>query len=120
MAALTVKNIANVLLDLSTADCYSLGVQLDIPTNKLRDIELEAVEKRKLKMIEIWLESDLKCTWEKLACALEKINKKVMAQRVRSIPMKHLSSGYESDSVISQDLDGLADTHKLQDRQSGT
>lgn len=109
MAALTVKNVTNALMDLSTVDCYSLGVQLDIPSNKLCDIELEAVEKRKLKMIEMWLESDSKCTWEKLACALEKINKKVMAQKVRSIPMQHLSSGYESESVTSQDLDGLAD-----------
>ena len=120
---LTVKNVVNVLQELSAGDCYCLGIQLDIKTSKLRDLERGPVEMFKPRMIEIWLESDQQCGWETLASALDVLEKKVLAKTVRSKLRKRLSSGYESDSVASQGLNGTTDQRssgrRLQDMRSG-
>jgi len=121
---LTVKDVDNVLWKLSAPDCYKLGIHLDIKPSKLRDLQLQGpAETFKLKVIETWLESDLQCSWEKLASSLEALDMNVLAAAVRSRLRKRLSSGYESDSVTSQDLNGTADRRgsgrRLQDMRSG-
>jgi len=121
---LTVKDVDNVLRKFSATDCYKLGIQLDIEPSKLRDLQQQGpVETFKLKVIETWLESDLQCSWEKLASALKALDMNVLAATVRTRLRKRLSSGYESDSVTSQDLNGTADQRgsgrRLQDMRSG-
>ena len=123
---LTVKDVDNVLQELSAPACYKLGIHLDIKPSKLHDLQVQPpalAEMFKLKVIETWLESDLQCSWEKLASALEALDMNVLAATVRSRLRKRLSSGYESDSVTSQDLNGTADRRgsgrRLQDMRSG-
>ena len=116
------KNVDNVLRKLSVPNFYRLGIHLDIEPSKLHDLQSPA-EMFKLKVIETWLESDQQCSWEKLASALEALDMNVLAARVRSRLRKRLSSGYESDSVTSLDLNGTPDQRgsgrRLQDMRSG-
>ena len=126
---LTVQNVDHLLQEVSAAECYGLGIQLGIEPSKLHDLELGPVQKFRPKMIEIWLEGDPQHSWEKLACALKRVNKNVLAENVlaehaRSLQRKRLSSGYGSDSGTSKDLDEPRGsgpfTRKLQDMRSGT
>ena len=54
---------------------FFLGIQLDIPTSVLKQLELQydSFERLKTEVIEIWLHNDPEPTWNKLAQALEDI-----------------------------------------------
>ena len=52
---------------------FFLGIQLDIPTSVLKQLELryDSFERLKTEVMEIWLHNDPEPTWNKLAQALE-------------------------------------------------
>ena len=66
---------------------YNIGLELDIVTSKLRiiqnDTRFPGVEEKCREVLNLWLESDLSATWEKLCKALERIDQSVLAKDIR-------------------------------------
>ena len=80
---------------------YSLGQALGISVQELENIQkTEAnVFKCKAQMFRLWLQNDQEASWEKLAIALEDINKTGLAIELRSHHCNNaniVSSGYGS------------------------
>ena len=77
---------------------FSLGQALGVSVQELENIqESEAsLGSRKSKMFELWIQSDPAASYEKLATALEKINKTELANDIRSFDADFGSSGYGS------------------------
>ena len=96
---------------------YSLGQALGMNTEELESIQkTEAnVFKCKAQMFRLWLQSDPVVSWEKLAIALEDINKADLASEVRSHHCADIvSSGYVSlESSISSVLSNKDETDGL-------
>lgn len=67
----TTKNILNTLKDV--VDWKSLGIQLDISSSKLNEIDHDnrgQVAGCKRDLVQFWLDSDGSCSWIKLSDAL--------------------------------------------------
>jgi hypothetical protein len=62
---------------------HDLGLLIGLPESELALIDMHPVEDRLRKMLSKWLQFDSEASWEKLATALEKIGKKVIAANVR-------------------------------------
>ena len=66
---------------------YDIGLELDIVTSKLRiirnDTRFPGFEDKCQEMLNLWLESDISATWEKLCKALERIDQSVLAKDIR-------------------------------------
>ena len=96
---------------------YSLGQALGMNTEELESIQkTEAnVFKCKAQMFRLWLQSDPVASWEKLATALEDINKTELANYVQSHHCADIvSSGYVSvESSISSALSNKDETDGL-------
>ena len=77
---------------------FSLGQALGVSVQELENIqESEAsLGSRKSKMFELWIQSDPAASYEKLATALEEINKTELANDIRSFDADFGSSGYGS------------------------
>ena len=67
-------------------DWQGLGLQLRLTYSELKIIEVENrgnVRKSLRKMLDVWLESNPNSSWEQIVEALEKINKKTLAVRLK-------------------------------------
>ena len=64
-------------------ECHDLGLQLGLPESKLALIDKHPVEDHLRMMLSEWLQFDPEASWEKLATALSKIEKNVIAANVR-------------------------------------
>ena len=86
---------------------YSLGQALGISIQELENIQKTEAKsfKRKTQMFRLWMQNDQAASWEKLAIALEEINKTELASELRSHHCNDellVSSGYGSvESSIS-------------------
>ena len=66
------------------AEWRDLGLQLGLPDATLASIAMHPdIEGHRRMMLSKWLESDLEASWEKLADALNKIGKNVIADNIR-------------------------------------
>ena len=89
---------------------YSLGQALGISVQELENIQKTEPNafKCKAQMFRLWLQNDPVASWEKLATALQDINKTDLASEVQShhwTDAEIVSSGYESvESSISSVL----------------
>ena len=89
---------------------YSLGQALGISVQELENIQKTEANafKCKVQMFRQWLQNDPVASWEKLATALEDINRTDLASEIRSHHCNDadiVSSGYESvESSISSVL----------------
>ena len=84
---------------------YSLGQALGMDTEELDNIQKTEANafKCKAQMFRLWLQKDQAASWEKVATALENINKTEVANELRSHHCTDIvSSGYGSvESSIS-------------------
>ena len=68
---------------------YNIGLELDIVTSKLRNIQynskLPRFEEKCQEMLNLWLESDTSATWEKLCVALERTDQSVLAEELKKL-----------------------------------
>ena len=72
-------------------DWKSLGIELDIDSTKLSEIERNCrgtVGDCRMSMVELWLNSDTSASWNNLATALDNISQNVKAQEVRELGKK--------------------------------
>ena len=66
------------------AEWRDLGLQLGLPDATLASIAMHPdIEGHRRTMLSKWLESDLEASWEKLADALDRIGKNVIAANIR-------------------------------------
>ena len=80
---LTVRNISNILVEV--VNWYQFGIALGMKSYKLEEIRhnrMGDVQLSKLSMFDIWLRSDLKASWEKIADALRELGLDVLAEKV--------------------------------------
>ena len=82
-AVLSVKNLFNVTKEVT--NWYTLGLQLDIPTHKLQNIQHDhrTLENSKHEMLHFWVHSDPEASWGKLATAVEKMEFRRISKRIR-------------------------------------
>ena len=75
---------------------YSLRQVLGMSVQELESIQKTEANafKCKAQMFRLWLQNDPVAQWEKLATALEGINKAELASELRSIDAEIVSSGY--------------------------
>lgn len=89
----TLKDLCNLL---TGVDWEELGVQLDIPTGILNDIKADnpSVAKKRMKVLETWLERDPTATIETLVEALKSpaLQQHVLAERLNQTYMSKKSS----------------------------
>ena len=64
-------------------ECHALGLQLGLPESTLKLIDKHPVEDHLRIMLSEWLQYDPEASWEKLATALSKIGKNVIAADVK-------------------------------------
>ena len=76
----------------SVSNWYQLGIKLGLQPYQLRQIEEETkdVERRKVEMLDLWLQSTLEASWKVLATALREIGEKRTAIRIEE---KYLPAG---------------------------
>ena len=73
-----------VLAVKEVAEWYDLGLQLGLPDATLALIAQHPdYEGRRRMMLSKWLQSDTEASWEKLAAALDAIDKRVIAANIR-------------------------------------
>ena len=80
-----IEILARELTDISGQEWFTLGIQLDVKDATLKDIEANHrgdVQRCKMEMLSVWLQSGPLNPWKKLATTLENMGKKVLAQRV--------------------------------------
>ena len=66
-------------------DWYGLGLQLCLPVHILKKIRSNPdIDNRMSDMLYEWLQYDPEASWEKLAAALETIDKNVVADNIRA------------------------------------
>ena len=96
---------------------YSLGQALGISAQELENIQKTEASafKCKAQMFRLWLQNDPVASWEKLATALEDINKADLANYIQSHHCTDIvSSGYVSvESSISSVLSNKDETDGL-------
>ena len=79
---LELKDVVLAVKDV--VEWYDLGLQLGLPDSTLATIAQHPdVDGRRRMMLSNWLQSDLEATWEKLAAALDAIDKRVIAENIR-------------------------------------
>jgi len=92
-AVLSVKNLFNTTKEVT--NWYTLGLQLDILTHKLQNIQHDhrTLENSKHEMLHFWVHSDPEASWGKLATAVEKIEFCHISKRIRGnyIPLSQRS-----------------------------
>ena len=73
---------------------YNLGVHLALPVYVLDTIKAErlSVQDSTREMLKKWLDYDPEASWEKLASALEAIDKRTVAENVRRQFVRSLTS----------------------------
>ena len=77
------KDVVIAVKDVAV-EWYDLGLQLGLPDATLASIATHPdIEARGRMMLSKWLQYDPKASWEKLAAALNKIGKNVIAANVR-------------------------------------
>ena len=68
---------------------YNIGLELDIITSKLRIIQNDSrfpgFEEKCREVLNLWLESDISATWEKLCKALERTDQCVLAEDIKKM-----------------------------------
>ena len=89
------KDVVIAVKDVA-AEWYELGLQLGLPDATLASIAAHPdIEGRGRMMLSKWLQYDTKASWEKLATALNKIGKNVIAANIR----REFVSSVEQQSV---------------------
>ena len=90
-AVLNIKNVYNITEDV--VDWYGLGTQLEISDSRLKKIQREndTEDRRRHEMIVTWLFGDPEASWEKLSKALERVNHRVLADKIdrEILPLQH-------------------------------
>ena len=91
-AQLELKDLVLAVKDVT--DWYGLGVQLSLPVYMLDGIKAERlpVQEGMREMLSKWLLSDPEASWEKLASALEAMDKGGVAENVRCQFVRSLTS----------------------------
>ena len=103
-APLSIKNLTNALS--GVVDCEGLGIQLEIDYHELQKIfkDLPTTEERKRAVMNLWLESNIGASWEKLLTALQKMKLSRIAQDIENeylLPSDCSRSEYVSDDVLT-------------------
>jgi len=77
------KTVDGVLITIN--DWNQLGRKLGIPSHKLDEIDCDycGTIRKRSAMIDLWLQYDVDCSWEKLSTALEEMGYKVLAKQIR-------------------------------------
>ena len=82
------KNLSNILVEV--VNWYQLGINLNIKGYKLEEIRRNKhgdIAMCKMALIDLWLRSDIKASWEKLVEVLEEMDE---AKTVEKIRIKYL------------------------------
>ena len=94
-ALFSVKNVYT-LTD-AVVDWNGLGIQLGVNPARLKKIgrENKTEDESRSDMIRIWMNSDPQASWVKLSEALEKVDHRVLANKIHSqvLPAIQLKSG---------------------------
>ena len=95
-----------------TAEWYDLGVHLSLPVYVLDSIKAEClpVQESMREMLKKWLDHDPETSWEKLAYALEAMDKRAVAENVRRQFVGSLTS------VVAAVRDRTIDTNDAKTR----
>ena len=77
------KDVVNIVK--GVVEWYGLGLQLDVPVEKLDAIEAQHLdpEESLRRVLHDWLQLDVTASYAKLANALDAVNRKVVAEDVR-------------------------------------
>ena len=72
----------------SVTDWYTLGIQLDLTTSQLDDIQVthhaHGVERLKTKMFDVWLKSSPDASWTDLITALRAMGENTIASEIQT------------------------------------
>lgn len=65
-----------------------LGEKLSLPKSRLKEIGADlcyrGINRQKSAMLDFWFRYDTEASWEQLSTALEKIDEKVLAKKIRT------------------------------------
>ncbi len=84
VSSLNIKNLSNILVEVVNWD--TLGINLNIKSYKVEEIRRNKngdVTMCKMALIDHWLRSDVKASWEKLVEVLEQMGEADTAQKIR-------------------------------------
>jgi hypothetical protein len=77
----------DLLLKDITAQWEELGEKLLLPKRKLREVSVDlfhrGVSRQKSAMLDFWFGYDTEASWKKLSDALEEMDERVLAKRIR-------------------------------------
>ena len=72
---------------INVVDWETLGDKLSLPEHRLKEIHVDLFHKgnvrQKAAMLDLWFRYDTSASWEKLAKALEQMEEKVLADKIR-------------------------------------
>ena len=117
-AELSLKNLTNALSDVS--DWEGLGIQLDINFSKLQEISKDrsTTEERKRVMLQFWLGSGVKPSWEKLLSALYKMDRKHVAEEIKREYYAPCSTQSEDGSQLTTAMIAQSTNDSTEDQPS--
>ena len=80
--------VQQLLAELNEVDWYVFGVALGVPVPTLREIQASnsqsGVQRCKIDMFQTWHDSTPTASWEDIIRALEQLNNRTLAARLRS------------------------------------
>ena len=102
----------------TVSNWYMLGFYLGLPKHDLNDIEKDHQEsdRRKLEMVDRWLQSTSTGSWEDVVKALCQIGEKRVAERIRQEYIKggsKCSGGFRGGSFGSYEPPFVFSTHEI-------
>ena len=85
---LNVNNLIKALNEVFS-DWETLGIRLDVKWTKIREIAKSRSHREPhlclADLMDFWLGSDVDASWERVAMALEEMDKQDLARRIRSV-----------------------------------